>query len=258
MRLILLLVGAIIVIGIYVVGRLQAWRKSRPAPRRADRRPAPYRQQIEPELGRDIEPGLGRDIEPGLEQMDDIRPDDNVEAELEQLGQLLTEEATSVRESPVVEVRAAKPAPVPCEKVFSLFVLAPARVPFRGSMLLSALQVASLEYGDMQIFHRREVNDGQEQHLFSVANIREPGILDPATMENFTTEGVVLFMQVPGAVDAVRAFDAMVESARILAEKLDGTVCDATRSVMTNQTTSHMRDEVINCQLQQRVANTAS
>jgi len=47
-------------------------------------------------------------------------------------------------------------------------------------------------------------------------------------------------------------------TARILADKLDGTVCDATRSVMTNQTTSHLRDEVISCQLQQRVANKAS
>jgi cell division protein ZipA len=110
----------------------------------------------------------------------------------------------------------------------------------------------------MQIFHRSELVGGQLKHLFSVANIREPGILDPATMENFTTEGVALFMQVPGSVDAVRAFDAMVEAARILADKLDGTVCDATRSVMTNQTTSHLRDEVISCQLQQRVANKAS
>ena len=242
MRWILLLVGAIIVLGIYVAGRLQAWRKSRPASRSSGRRAAPRRQHLEPEL----------------ERMDSIGSEDNVDAELERLGQLLAEDETTTRESPMVEVRAAKPDPVPCDKVFSLFVLAPARVPFRGPMLLSALQAANLEYGDMQIFHRSEVVDGQVNHLFSVANIREPGTLDPAAMENFTTQGVALFMQVPGAVDAVRAFDAMLESARILADKLDGTVCDATRSVMTSQTTSHLRDEVINCQLQQRVANTAS
>lgn len=242
-RLILLLVGAVIVLGIYVAGRLQAWRKSRPAARRPGRRDAAYRP----------------DHEPVLDRLEDIGSDDDrVEEELERLGQLLAEETVQEREPPVVEVRAAKPAPVPCDKVFSLFVMAPAGVPFRGTMLLAALQVAGLEYGDMQIFHRSELVGGQVKHLFSVANIREPGILDPATMENFTTEGVALFMQVPGSVDAVRAFDAMVEAARILADKLDGTVCDATRSVMTNQTTSHLRDEVISCQLQQRVANKAS
>jgi cell division protein ZipA len=244
MRWILLLVGAVIVLGIYIADRMQAWRKSRPARRRAGRRAAPLKQ----------------DLEPGLERMEDTGSDANVDAELEQLGQLLAEDAASVRQSPVVEVRAAKPdpVPVPFDKVFSLFVIAPAGVPFRGPMLLGALQAAGLEYGDMQIFHRSEVINGQVKHLFSVANIREPGILDPAAMENFTTEGVALFMQVPGAVDAVHAFDVMLEAARILADKLDATVCDATRSVMTNQTTSHMRDEVISCQLQQRVASTAS
>jgi len=77
-------------------------------------------------------------------------------------------------------------------------------------------------------------------------------------MTDFTTEGIVLFFQIPGDVDGVQAFDAMVESARILANELDSIVCDATHSVLTNQTLSHMREEVISCQLQQRVANAAS
>jgi cell division protein ZipA len=137
-------------------------------------------------------------------------------------------------------------------------VLAPSGVPFRGTVLLDALEDAHLEYGDMQIFHRNEVVDGSERRLFSVANIKEPGIFDLAAMEHFSTEGVVMFLQVAPGMDAVRAFDAMVESATILAEELGGTVCDATRSVLTKQTISHMREEVIGCQLQQRVIKTAS
>jgi cell division protein ZipA len=131
-------------------------------------------------------------------------------------------------------------------------------VPFRGPVLLGALAAAKLEFGDMQIFHRVEMVDGQEKILFSVANIREPGIFDLSAMENFTSEGVVLFLQVPGTVDAVRAFDAMVESAQALADNLNTRVCDATHSPLTNQAVSHMREEVIGCQLQQRVANAAS
>ena len=38
-----------------------------------------------------------------------------------------------------------------------------------------------------------------------------------------------------------RQVDAMVESARILAESLDGHVCDAQRSALTQQTIRHMR-----------------
>jgi cell division protein ZipA len=144
------------------------------------------------------------------------------------------------------------------DKVFTLYVMAPRGVPFRGPVLLGALADASLEYGDMQIFHRTEFINGQEKILFSAANIKEPGIFDLASMADFTTEGIVLFLQIPGSVDGVHAFDAMVESARILASHLDSSVCDATRSVLTNQTISHMREEVISCQLQQRVANAAS
>jgi FtsZ-interacting cell division protein ZipA len=43
-----------------------------------------------------------------------------------------------------------------------------------------------------------------------------------------------------------------------MADELSATVCDATRSVLTKQTISHMREEVIGCQLQQRVIKTAS
>ena len=100
--------------------------------------------------------------------------------------------------------------------------------------------------------------DGHEKVLFSAANIREPGIFDLSAMENFTTEGIAFFMQVHSGVYALWAFELMVESARILADSLDGTVCDTTRSVLTKQTIGHMREEVISCQLHQRVANTAS
>ena len=144
------------------------------------------------------------------------------------------------------------------DRVFSLFVLAPHGVPFRGQLLLGALAAARMEYGDMQIFHRVESVGGHEKLLFSAANIREPGVFDLSAMENFTTEGIVFFMQVHGGVDAVSAFESMVESARVVADSLDGTICDATRSALTRQTISHLREEVINSQLQQRVAKTAS
>jgi cell division protein ZipA len=91
-----------------------------------------------------------------------------------------------------------------------------------------------------------------------VANIVEPGTFDPDAMEGFSTPGLVLFLTLPGPFDAVRAFDAMVEAARSLANSLKGTVCDATRSVLTNQTIGHLREDIIDFQLRQRVARTAS
>ena len=181
----------------------------------------------------------------------------NVEEELEKLGQLLDDDAPGEQPEPIYEIGASPKKPTAVDRVFSLYVLAPTGVPFRGPILLGALADAGLEFGDMQIFHRYEEQDGQ-QLLFSLASIREPGIFDLSAMHDFTTDGLVLFIQVPGQTDALRAFESMVAAARALANSLDGTIYDATNSVLTNQTIGHMREEVIACQLQQRLAKRAS
>ena len=239
LRWILLLVGIIVILAVYLVSFYQG-RRQQPARRRSTRTPPVLNESTRSAGAMDN----GNDMDEALEQ----------------LGQIVAADTPAV-EDVVIEIPAEKRKPVAAtamDRVFTLFVQAPRGVPFRGPILLGALADAKLEYGDRQIFHRIEMVNGQEKVLFSVANIREPGIFDLSAMENFTSEGIVLFVQVPGTADAVRAFDAMVESARILAASLDSRVCDATQSPLTNQTITHMREEVIGCQLQQRVANAVS
>ncbi len=238
LRWILLLAGVAVILAVYLVSYYQGRRKQ-PVPRGDSRT-----QPLMGEPGKDAgEAGFSSDID----------------EELEQLGQLITGDQPAIEDISVIGIPAEKHEPVRAAgRVFTLFVEAPGGVPFRGPILLGAMAAAGLEFGDMDIFHRLEQVGGQEQILFSVANLREPGIFDMSAMESFTSEGVVLFMQVPGAVDAVRAFDTMVEAARSLAENLDSRVCDATHSPLTKQAIGHMREEVISCQLQQRVANAVS
>jgi cell division protein ZipA len=237
-RWILLLVGVVVVLGVYVFARLKTMQFSLPR-RRKEKRP-----------GRRV-----RRTAPSVDGMEA----DAFDSEVDDFEQLFIDEPAPDMEENIISAPTREKAPAASpENVFSLLVLAPHGVPFRGQLMLGALAAAGLEYGDMQIFHRVEVMDGHEKVLFSAANIREPGIFDLSAMENFTTEGIVFFMQVHGGVDAVLAFEAMVKSARILADGLDGTVCDATRSVLTKQTIGHMREEVISSQLQQQVAKTAS
>lgn len=243
-RLILLLVGVVLILGIYLFARLKTVRLS--LPRRARPKSAVQRRTAVPNV-------------------DGFSVDDAFDTGIDDLGELFPGDETHTTDEQVITApaRQARPARQPEPEVrpnhvFSLFVLAPPGVPFRGPLLLGALANARLEYGDMQIFHRIEVVDGKEKTLFSAANIREPGIFDLSAMENFTTPGIALFMQVRPGIDAVWAFEVMVEAARSLADSLDGSVCDATRSVLTLQTVGHMREEVIGCQLQQRVIKTAS
>jgi FtsZ-interacting cell division protein ZipA len=246
LRLILLIIGAVIVLGIYLYSLYQN-RKDALPPRSGSQRTTPVLDQEDGIENFDYDD----DLDDVVNQVGDFYANDDFASD--PLDDLVVEaESGSIEQTPD---RADVAAP---DRVFALYVMAPRGVPFRGPMLLSALSAAHLEYGDMQIFHHTEILDGQEKVLFSAANIKEPGIFDLSAMENFTTEGIVLFLQIPGSVDGVQAFDAMVESARILADNLDSAVCDASRSILTNQTISHMREEVISCQLQQRVANAAS
>ncbi len=198
-----------------------------------------------------------RRVRPSVRARDVAPADDMVDDELEKLGQLLGDDASGEQPEPMYEIGASPKKTAVAGKVFSLYVLAPTGVPFRGPVLLGALADAGLEFGDMQIFHCYEEQDGQ-QLLFSLASVREPGIFDLSAMHDFTTDGLVLFIQVPGQADALKAFESMVAAARALANSLDGTIYDATNSVLTNQTIGHMREEVISCQLQQRLAKKAS
>jgi len=249
LRWILLIAGTAIVLGIYLFGLYQD-KKASLSQRSGSHRTTPV---------------LGEDDGPF-----DFDYDNDLDDVVNRAGEMYVEDDLAedplFASSPRVNVFDEEPGEqafdaansVSPDKVFTLFVMAPRGVPFRGPVLLGALADASLEYGDMQIFHRTEVISGREKVLFSAANIKEPGIFDLSAMEDFTTEGIVLFLQIPGSTDGVHAFDAMVESARILADHLDSSVCDASRSVLTNQTITHMREEVIGCLLQQRVAHAAS
>jgi cell division protein ZipA len=235
-RWILLLAGFVIVLGIYLYGRYQSGRDD--APDQAEQRPS-------------MRPGM--DIDPLFDQ-----PDDNeaVEAELERLEQLISEDSAGPHEMAAAGTAAKAPPPEP-DKIVTLFVLAPKGVPFPGSFILEAMETAGLQFGDMDIFHCFDDRRSGES-LFSVASMVEPGTFDLSAMGSFTTSGLVLFLQLPGPTEPVQAFDRMVEAARSLADSLGGTVCDATRSMLTNQTVGHMREDVIDYQLRQRVAKTAS
>lgn len=240
-RWILLLAGAVILLGIYLFTR---WQGRRNAPDAMEH----YDEHEHDRAGE-------REIDP---LFDAIGDDGYMDAELQRLDRLVTDDAPPVEDSNVAQL-SETPAEVHApEKVITLFVLAPTGVPFRGSFLMEAMSEAGLQYGDMQIFHRIEKQAGRDDTLFSVANIVEPGTFEPNRMDSFATQGVVLILQLPGPVDAIKAFDAMVTAARSLATSLQGSLCDATRSVLTNQTISHMREEVVDYQLRQRVANTAS
>tara|TARA_Y100000814_G_scaffold32561_1_gene20974 strand:- start:308 stop:1165 length:858 start_codon:yes stop_codon:yes gene_type:complete len=113
---------------------------------------------------------------------------------------------------------------------------------WNGEDLFRLLQEKGLKFGDMNIFHRPEVNS--RNILFSVANSLEPGTFDLSRLDQMYTPGVSIFMQLPGPPDPLAAFDEMIEVAHSIAAVMNGELRDESRNLMTSQTISYYRQRI--------------
>ncbi|MGE0081036.1 MAG: cell division protein ZipA [Thiohalomonadaceae bacterium] len=116
---------------------------------------------------------------------------------------------------------------------------------FAGADLQAAFGKAGLYYGDMNIFHAPvdlEHLDGPR--LFSVANMVEPGTLEPEKLKLLTTPGLFLFTRLPGRVNGVETFEHLHATARFLARELGGEVCDERRQPLTPEKTTEIRARI--------------
>ncbi|MCH1921014.1 cell division protein ZipA [Shewanella sp. A3A] len=156
------------------------------------------------------------------------------EDELLQEPQLELGLAEDEVEEVVEQVADDEPLPAPRD-VLALHVVARTGQEINGAELLPALLALNFKYGDMQIFHRHEDSAGHGKVVFSLANMVKPGVFDPDNMEQFTTQGIVLFMTLPCYGDALFNFSNMLNSAQQLADDLDALLLDGERNIWSNE-----------------------
>jgi len=121
------------------------------------------------------------------------------------------------------------------QEVLVLNVRAKDDAPIAGAALLPMLLTLGFKFGDQDIFHRHVNANGKGPVLFSLANMFKPGVFDIDSLENFTTQGVSLFMILPIEGDPHQVFNMMHNAARKLADEFDAQVLDGRRSVLTKQ-----------------------
>jgi cell division protein ZipA len=124
-------------------------------------------------------------------------------------------------------------------EVMQLSVVPANDTAFPGPALLDAFRAVGLEFGEMGIFHRRDPETGGT--LFSVASLVEPGVFPHDDMETFESPGVVLFYLPGRSGDALTAFDDMISACHELARRLNGTEWDAGRRPLTQETIAALR-----------------
>lgn len=116
---------------------------------------------------------------------------------------------------------------------------------FTGEKIMYATKECDFVLDDSGIFYH-EGNDQQgfSQKLLGLANIVEPGTFQEEQMCTFDTPGLVLYLHLPAPIEAREAFSILIDKGRNLAEALEGDLCDETRSALTNQTIGHLKEKV--------------
>ncbi len=158
--------------------------------------------------------------------------------------------------SKTVPGASAKTAPVREQGeqlILALHVMPRAAADFPGTELQAALETCGLKFGRYKVYHRLEGAVTDAASVFSVANVVEPGSFDPATLTESAFPGLTLFMVLPGPRGGVASYADMLATARRLAQLLGGEVLDQQRSTLTRQTARHIRERIIQFELQQRL-----
>lgn len=102
-------------------------------------------------------------------------------------------------------------------------------LPMQGSSLLPLLLTLGFKYSEDGFFNRHEDASGQGPVLFRLANMFNPGTFDIDNMEQFSTEGVSLFMTLPCAGDSLPSFNMLHSAAKKIANEFSATILDHNR-----------------------------
>ena len=112
-----------------------------------------------------------------------------------------------------------------------------------GRAILESLDAGGFRPGALQLYYWQSESDPAV--VIGVASLVEPGVLEPESLLETETPGLVTFMSVSEDMSlAVKTFNAMVGVSRHLARKIDARVCDETQSTLTAQAENHLREKI--------------
>lgn len=110
---------------------------------------------------------------------------------------------------------------------------------FSGKALRDTFYQLGLIYGEMGIYHRMDKN--LKEPLFSIASLVEPGTFPRDAMDAFQCPGIILFFQPARVPDPLEVFDNLVDTCHELSTQLDGIEWDETRQPLTIKKIADMR-----------------
>jgi hypothetical protein len=128
--------------------------------------------------------------------------------------------------------------------IASVNVIAKPGEPFAGRQVDLAARQLGMQFGAMNIFHKKSTMSPGCRHLFSLANRYKPGQFDPEQWDTFSTPGLTFFMNVPCAHRPAVVFESMVEAARQMQALLGGQLADQEDRPLTDKGIAIIRSQI--------------
>jgi cell division protein ZipA len=179
-------------------------------------------------------------VEPQPESYVEQQNELQAEATQEELTQVLSGAEDGVADEAVTEPTQQQPEQVAePQMVLSLLVLAPIGEKFRGSQIKMALKEVGFVFGKMDIYHLMEGDDS----LVSVANVLEPGTFDSEDMSSLKTPGLVIFSQLPAARSGSEMFEKWYRASRKVKAALGGRLTDLNQKPLDSDTFDRLRQQ---------------
>ncbi|OBS11025.1 cell division protein ZipA [Acidihalobacter prosperus] len=254
LRWILLLLGAVVLIAIYVLGKRAEVRRTRhddgrDEPRFGDE--AGFQETDEPVAPEDeweiIPVHRHEPVAPPLTAHDDAEPQEPQEPRVAPPREAQAVEP--MREKPAADARSGGREPADTgrapsddfEDILIVHVVA-GEVPLAGTALAEAFAELDLSLDERGVYIRAD--ERGEAPLFGVVNMVKPGVFAVDALDDLETPGISLFLTLPGPEAPMRAFRSMSDCAKRLAERLGGRLEDETHSALSAQTLTHMEERV--------------
>jgi len=126
----------------------------------------------------------------------------------------------------------------------NILILPNSKEGFSGRAIGQAAVRQGMQFGAMNIFHMKNVHSVGCRHLFSLANLFQPGEFNLKTLDTFKTQGLILFMIVPCVYNPLKVFDKMVLTANGICKILDGRMLDQERRPLTEKGLLVIRSQI--------------
>jgi len=142
------------------------------------------------------------------------------------------------------------------EMVIVFFIVSRGKQIFNGADINKICVSNGFEFNEKNIYEKfSDTNFKDSRPIASIVNSFEPGTFD-ADFENFNTKAITLLLFLPGPDTEMKAFEDIVLRGKNIAQNLNGELCDETRSVLTQQTISHLEEKIEEFQFKNKMLKT--